>query len=332
MLVQDAIQFNKRAKKVFDNKGPVPAFDNVLFRNGFMYVRDLSIQIGSPAEGLAGLPDFMIDFKQFDKIISKVKTGDLSFTVDGNKVTMATAKGSFSFEMGSPEDFRLLSIKEPIKAEGLSMEDVKAIKDASNYVAKDELRPIMNDVYLDSSYAVGSDLHRILFKPTSERKEAILIPKKVCSAMGEASYSVERDREYVSFAGSDGYTLTFEETEGHFPKWQNVIPSDNDISFTLPHAELLETLELASLAAPASSKIVISVSQGVTIKAQDLDYNKEYIRHLSSKTSGEIKVGMNVNLLLDFIKREKADIYTFKATEPNRAVIINDYYLQMPMM
>ena len=332
MLVQDAIQFNKRAKKVFDNKGRVPAFDNVLFRNGFMYVRDLSIQIGSPAEGLAGLPDFMIDFKQFDKIANKVKTGDLSFTVDGNKVTMTTAKGSFSFEMGSPEDFRLLSIKEPIKAEGLSMEDVKAIKDASNYVAKDELRPIMNDVYLDSSYAVGSDLHRILFKPTSERKEAILIPKKVCSAMGEASYSVERDREHVSFAGSDGYTLTFEETEGHFPKWQNVIPSDNDISFTLPHAELLETLELASLAAPASSKIVMSVDQGITIETQDLDYNKEYKRHLPAKTSGEIRVGMNVNLLLDFIKREKADIYTFKATDPHRAVIINDYYLQMPMM
>jgi len=150
--------------------------------------------------------------------------------------------------------------------------------------------------------------------------------------MGEASYSVERDREHVSFAGSDGYTLTFEETEGHFPKWQNVIPSDNDISFTLPHAELLETLELASLAAPASSKIVMSVDQGITIETQDLDYNKEYKRHLPAKTSGEIRVGMNVNLLLDFIKREKADIYIFKASEPNRPVIINDCYSQAPVM
>lgn len=346
MRVEDFKEFVKTAKKFYNKSNRISVCDHILFHKD--KVKMVNITDGISVELL--LEDeycedpFTIPFLDFEKLINKVKLSPISFSVNKDfQVNVITGKGTFTFQGDKgPDKFPLL-VKDPTKLlfnATLSNGELKLIKKAENFAAKDELRPVMNTVFVDKDTIVASDAHFICFLPTEKsRDKTFLIPRNIAKYLGDNKKEVDvftdEENKFISFMEWDKkLTISSKQVDCKYPNYRAVISQDNPISFSVNTKELLETLDTASISVPYSDMVSIEVKDGiVSVRAQNLDMDKSFHRKLSSVEAGDdITFGFNYKRLIAILKAENKEISTFELSSPERGFIINEYYLLMPMM
>ncbi|MCH8147855.1 MAG: DNA polymerase III subunit beta, partial [Planctomycetes bacterium] len=125
--------------------------------------------------------------------------------------------------------------------------------------------------------------------------------------------------------------------EGHFPKYQDVIPSDCDRSVELHTSEFLHATKQAALLTNEESKGVrLALSDGELTLSSRASEQGEATVSLPVKYTGEpLEIGFNPVFLTDVLRIAHEDDVTLELAKPNRPGVIrigDDFvYVVMPV-
>ena len=164
--------------------------------------------------------------------------------------------------------------------EGQKLEDLKPwIKKAFNFVGKDDLRPVMNGVYIDTNCIVATDAH-IMYKKQFEYEispENLILSPLTCQCIDELKAIYKVDKKFMALLNC-GTIIDNSEIDGKYPNYNAVIPNEFEGSFTLNCVsnEFKEALRLNNPKMPTL--------------AFNTELNKAYWQNADNGLSGEFNI------------------------------------------
>lgn len=223
--------------------------------------------------------------------------------------------------------------------------------------ADDELRPVMNGVFLDITTDdvtfVASDGHKLVrFKSLSTRGEgraSFILPKKPANLL-RAILPKESGDVVVSFDDSnahiilENFVIICRLIEGRYPNYNAVIPTDNPYRVTIDRLAILNALKrVAVFSNPASSLVKLSISaNSILVSAQDIDFSTAAEETVSCVYEGsDMSIGFKGTYLIDILNNIPSSEIVLELADPSKAGLIlpaeNDekedlLMLLMPMM
>jgi hypothetical protein len=145
---------------------------------------------------------------------------------------------AFKINSANPDEFPILPI---LRVKSSCLISSNLILQYASCILSDELRPVMNAIYLDNENIVASDCHilkyqsgysdssdndfKALFKPSVallSRCRSALEPITIQTAWSD-DQNAEADPKYLQFSFSD-CTITQRMVDGNYPNWKSVIP------------------------------------------------------------------------------------------------------------
>ncbi|MGB5989360.1 MAG: DNA polymerase III subunit beta [Marinifilaceae bacterium] len=225
--------------------------------------------------------------------------------------------------------------------------------------ASDELRPVMNCIFVEISSSnlnfVASDAHKLVrYKRfdanTDVEDESFILPKKPASLLKnilpkkEDVLSVEYTNKRAIF-NFGTYTLSCKLVEGKFPNYNSVIPQNNPNKVIIDRDSILGTLgRVAVVSNPASSLVKLELGQNkLVVSAQDVDFSTSGHETLACQYEGpEFSIGFKAPYMQEIISNIDASNIVIELSDPTRPGLFLPYdsenadedvlMLLMPMM
>lgn len=219
---------------------------------------------------------------------------------------------------------------------------VDAMTAAKGFVANDDLRPVMNGVYLDFTanglHVVASD-SKSLFRDTiadvtPATPASVIVPSRMLPSVKslfatsvDAQLTIAFNAKNVCF--SQGSTiLRGRLIEGKFPRYEAVIPKNNNAIADVDVSRLNAAVNRASISAnSATNQICLSFdgTSSLTISAQDVDYStssKATVSTSSQQNLRDFKIGVRANILCACVGVFKSPNVLLTFSDPSRAIVI----------
>lgn len=225
----------------------------------------------------------------------------------------------------------------------LAEEAMCAIQTALKFVTKDDLRPAMTGVYIGKDIA-ATDAHRLYWQPLNEVtyipvERSFILPAKtarILLTVGGAWHIDGDDKGNVSFINEDNVVVICRTIDAKYPEYTVVIPDvkDSVADLVVDVKSLRNEIKNALKFANASThQVVLDLNGSVNIQSQDVDFAFEYKNELEVKSrNGELKWGCNGKFLDDTLANLNSDVASIKFLGSQKAAVINDHFLLMPLM
>lgn len=224
--------------------------------------------------------------------------------------------------------------------------------------ADDELRPVMNGVYVDMKPGVttfvATDAHKLV-KVASETAgvsddAAFIMPKKPVNLLRSVlpkendNIKVRFDAKNVVFKLANA-TLICRQIEGNYPNYNAVIPTANPNKVIVDRVELLNGVKRVAVCSNQSTNLVkfdISANK-IKLTAQDLDFSVSAHETLSCSYEGDpIAIGFKSTFLIEILGNLETPSILIELADSTRAGVYKPVYddkqtsdvlmLLMPMM
>lgn len=334
----------KELKKIFTIANRVktkntvePILECAKFKNGIMSVTDLTVMIQQDVSEFT-TDTFIIELAYIHDVVRKLKaTDDLKAELIGHQLCLKI-NGEIMFEFRityQVDDFpNIATLSTNIGAfSGANL------KRALKYSCTDDTRPAMCGAHIDEKHIVATDAHKLLF--VKHHRELVGKPFTIPSA---ALKLVDDKQEYlISLCDDEKYralqtgstTIIFRVIDEKYPNYRDVIPKDNPHQIKMNAKEMIDTLNLALLAANSETKMVKFdfLLDEVKVSSEDIDRNKQFARQIpfSGVLEEGLTIGFNGAFVIECLK-DFDNTVTITASTPNRAVIFNDEVMLMPML
>lgn len=204
--------------------------------------------------------------------------------------------------------------------------------------ADDELRPVMNGIFMeisdDSLTFVASDAHKLVrYKRTDgkgESSSSIILPKKPASLLKnilpkeDNVVKVEFDDKNASFKLTE-YTMVCRLVEGNYPSYNSVIPTDNPNKLTIDRMEFYNSLKRVSVFSNQASNLVKLQIKGnqMTVSAQDIDFSISAYERLNCQYDGDdMEIGFKSTFLIEILSNLATSDIVLELSDPTRAGLI----------
>jgi DNA polymerase III subunit beta len=355
--------------RVISSKNTLPILDNFLFNIEdkilTITASDLEstlitdISLGTvDQEGIIAVPaKILLDtLKEFPE-------QPLTFEInnDTRAVVISSQNGKFTIMGQNGDDFpQIPAIKEDkkmavqLKAAIL----LNGINKTLFATADDELRPVMNGIFLELSTKditfVASDAHKLVRYKRSDIKSEVsgsfILPKKPASLLKnilqkeDKAVMVEFDEKNAYFKLTN-YQMICRLVEGTYPSYNSVIPTKNPNKLIIDKVEFYNTLKRVSVFANQASNLIKLQLSGnqIVVSAQDIDFSISAYERLNCQYDGdEMEIGFKSSFLIEILSNLASTDIAMELSDPSRAGIIlpvgkeNDaedvLMLLMPMM
>ena len=213
----------------------------------------------------------------------------------------------------------------------LGPEDMKKIRTAQDFICSDPLRPVMNGVFFNAGELCATNAHYLYWKRMGlEFNLSFIVPFKTLELLDGEGWSISVGEKYVVF-DSFYYTVVGTLIEGKYPAYQMVIPKDYLVTWKFSRKEVYSILEGLRPFVNKSTNLVAITPEGLEVTDPDrnIHIKKSYNFELSGNIS-DARWGANINFFLTALKGLDDEV-TLKYTQPNRAMILNDERLLMPV-
>ncbi len=222
--------------------------------------------------------------------------------------------------------------------------------------ANDEVRQVMNGVYLDvqpdNITFAGTDGRKLVRyinrSLQSGMQTGFILPKKVAVIVKnvlqpEEQVIVRYDAERAMIQG-DTFELYFRLIEGRYPNYNSVIPSNNPFCATVDRSALLSALRRVSVFCNQSSGLMKLHLENNLMKltGQDNDYVTSVVENLvCDYNNTPASIGFSCHLLIEIASVMDCEQLTIQLADPSRPGIIvpaepaeqeETLMLLMPMM
>ena len=335
---------------VIPSKTSIPILSNILFEleaeqltlSGTDLEISISatIQVEMEQEGALTIPARML----LD-IVRELPDIPLEFSSDplGN-VTLKTEKGTYKLAGVPKDEFPNITIEEndgqiTVTSKQLSRMITKTIF----AVSSDELRTTLMGVFVqisaDDLRMVATDGHRLSkivdqHFSSSELEKSMIIPTKALNLILKNFDSLS-DKEPISVQisfGENHATFSWEGTaiytkliEGKYPKYENVIPFDNDLRLLVDRDSLQASVKRVSIFSNSIThqiRFVITASQ-VDIRSEDVEFGGEAKETLPADFNGpDMEMGYNAQYVLECLKNIDTPELVFLVKDPKSAALI----------
>lgn len=224
--------------------------------------------------------------------------------------------------------------------------------------ADDELRPVMNGVYVDMKPGVttfvATDAHklvRVASETEGVKDEAsFILPKKPVNLLRNVlpkeddNIKVRFDAKNVVFTLTNA-TLICRQIEGNYPNYNAVIPTANPNKVIVDRMELLNGVKRVAVCSNQSTNLIkfdIAANQ-IKLTAQDLDFSVSAHETLSCSYEGDpLTIGFKSTFLIEILGNLETPSILVELADSTRAGVYKPVYddkqpsdvlmLLMPMM
>ncbi len=345
----DLLSHLQSVSRVISSKNTLPILDNFLFRlqDGILEITasDLETTLitkmelqNSTDNGIIAIPARILTdtLKEFPEL-------PLSFEINTTNynVVINSENGQFTVMGQNGEEFpQIAKIKEN-EAFKFDMDaDVlySGISKSIFATADDELRPVMNGIFVEISDSdvtfVASDAHKLVrckrMDVKTEGASSFILPKKPASLLKnilpkeENPVSVEFDGKNAAFKLTR-YNLVCRLVEGNYPSYNSVIPKENPNKLIIDRVELYNTLKRVSVFSNQASNLVKLQLKGnqITVSAQDIDFSISAYERLNCQYEGDdMEIGFKSTFLLEILSNISSQDVVFELSDPSRAGLI----------
>ncbi len=355
--------------RVISSKNTLPILDNFLFslEEGKLEITasDLESTLitqvsleNTDGSGVIAIPARILNdtLKEFPDI-------PLTFEINVETLTIViqSENGKFSIMGQNGAEFPQMPVIKDDQKQHLELDKdliLTAISKTLFATADDELRPVMNGIFLELSpddiTFVASDAHKLVrYKRTDASAGAassFILPKKPAALLKnilpkeENNIVLEFDDRNASFTLTN-YKLVCRLVEGNYPSYNSVIPTENPFKVTIDRLAMYNTLKRVSVFSNQASNLVKLAFKGnlLDVSAQDIDFSISANERISCQYDGEdMEIGFKSTFLIEILANLTSDEVILELSDPTRAGILlpsesgneneDTLMLLMPMM
>ncbi|MBR1596449.1 MAG: DNA polymerase III subunit beta [Phocaeicola sp.] len=353
--------------RVINSKNSLPILDCVLMeiKEGVITLTasdsESTLSTSFEVNDSDGEGRFAVSAKKFLDSLKEIPEQPITFDVNTSsmEITIYYQNGKYSLVGQNAEDFPLAP---GLGESAIHVEmETKILLNGINRTlfasADDELRPVMNGIYMDMTTTditfVASDGHRLVREKSTAAqapaKAAFILPKKPANIL-KALVTKSEDKMTIDFDEKNAiivfneYKLICRLIEGRYPNYNSVIPQNNPNKVRIDRQTLTSALRRVSVfSSQASSLIKLHLDSNlVQISAQDIDFSTSAEEKLNCEYSGNpMSIGFKSTFLIDILNNLASDEVIIELADPSRAGVIlpseqeeNDDVLMllMPMM
>ena len=345
----DLLSHLSAISKVISSKSTMPILDNFLFdlsdNEIVITASDLESTLitrieldNTEGKGMIAVPaKLLIDtLKEFPEQPLTFQINMENFAID-----ILSDNGKFSIVGQSGEDFPELPAVSEDSAVSVKLGHrvlLKGVEKTLFATADDELRPVMNGIFIELSDEnisfVASDAHKLVryrrSDASSEFDASFILPKKPAgllrSLLPKEEYDVklEFDEKNAIFTLTD-YKLICRLVEGNYPSYNSVIPSDNPNKMVIDRLAFYNTVKRVSVFSNQASNLVkFSISDNLlVVSAQDIDYSISAVEKLNCEYNGDdIEIGFKSTFVLEILANLSAAEIKLEMSDPSRAGLL----------
>ena len=335
--------------KVISSKNTIPILDNFLFdlseTNLTITASDLESTLitrieldNTEGKGIIAVPaKLLIDtLKEFPEQPLTFKIDEDTFGIE-----IFSDNGKYSVVGQSGEEYPEIPKIDEEKAVSVTVAPKifqKGIEKTIFATADDELRPVMNGIFVEISpddiTFVASDAHKLVRYRRSDAKaefdSSFIFPKKPASLLHnllpreEFQIKLDFDNKNAKFTLSD-YTIICRLVEGNYPSYNSVIPKNNPFLMVIDRLTFYNTMKRdAIFSSQASNLIKLNISDNqVIISAQDIDFSISAVEKLNCEYDGEeIEIGFKSTFLLEILANISSANIRMELSDPSRAGLL----------
>jgi DNA polymerase-3 subunit beta len=217
----------------------------------------------------------------------------------------------------------------------------KNIAGVLDFLSKDDLRPALSGAYVGADI-VGTNGHILRYISTDYEGAPFILRRAgveiVKASLSEVeTWTIKQDREHVCLYASGLQIISRKITET-YPNYKAVIPKDNSGTITLDKKQFQSTLKsLDTVVNKTTNQIELQTidTGGVTVKGVDIDRQTESSQEISAGVKGlasAFRIGFNSKYLQTICSNIAGDTVSMELSAPNRAGVVNNEMLIMPIM
>ena len=302
---------------------------------------------------------FCINPNDLVKALKSLAEEVVTFAIEGNLLRISHFKGTMEMPTLPSEHFPSAQTTEEGTTLTLNAEKLKEwLGIVPNFVADDELRPVMTGMYLyakksaDANYpntlgVCATDAHKLFTDSIESDCEefGVILPSSgfkpllnIIANVPEVSAII--GTKNISFTTLDS-ALHCRLVEGVYPNFNAVIPHNNSVFVKASKSELLDSVSRASLMANATTSLLkLSVSDlAMDIEGSDIDFSKKAKESVKvEKTGADVTIGVKAGFFATCLGAVDSEDVVLKMQDSQRAIVFEDamntnkVVLVMPMM
>lgn len=337
--------------KVISNKNTLPILDYFLMdlSAGVLKVTTSDLEttlIGSikvdnvESEGTIAAPaKLMLDsLKEFPEMPLTIDVNDKNW-----EIKLSWKSGTLSIPGASAVSYPLVPQLSAERKE-LSM-DVDTLVGGINKTifatADDELRPVMNGIYINLETNkltfVGTDAHKLVkyeAETTNEVNASFILPKKPANLLKSVLLKEEENIE-MAFDSKNAvfklknHTLVCRLIEGNYPNYNAVIPANNPNKVLIDRIELINGIKRVAVCSnPATNLIRMDIANNnINLTAQDLDFSVSANESISCSYEGQaISIGFKSTFMVEILANIETPTVVIELADSTRAGVFKPLY------
>ncbi len=344
----DLLGHLQAVSRVISSKNTLPILDNFLFRLDGNELEITASDLESTLitkmtlENASDSGSIAVPARILTDTLKEFPEQPLTFEIDNDKLSLVinSENGKFTVVGQNAADFpQMPSIKQEKATIEVPAEVLySGINKTLFATADDELRPVMNGVYLelatDNLTFVASDAHKLVrYKRTDAKADtdsSFILPKKPASLLKnvlpkeENPVTIEFDDKNAFFSMTE-YKLVCRLVEGNYPSYNSVIPTDNPNKLSIDRVEFYNTLKRVSVYSNQASNLVKLALTGnqITVSAQDIDFSISAYERLNCQYEGEdMEIGFKSTFLIEILSNLSSTDVIVELSDPTRAGIM----------
>lgn len=353
--------------KVVSNKNTLPILDHFLMELSGNELKvttsDLettligSIEVDSvESEGTIAAPvkQMLDSLKEFPELPLTIEVNDKSW-----EICISWKSGSLSIPGASAVSYpavpQLSAERKELRLEVDTL--VNGINRTIFATADDELRPVMNGIYINLQPGiltfVGTDAHKLVKYEAEAENEvtaSFILPKKPANLLKtvllkeEEAIEVAFDSKNATFRLKN-HTLVCRLIEGNYPNYNAVIPTNNPNKVLVDRIELVNGIKRVAVCSnPTTNLIRMEIADNrIGLKAQDIDFSMSANETISCSYDGQpISIGFKSTFMVEILSNMNTPTVVIELADSTRAGVFKPVYddkqtsstlmLLMPMM
>ena len=330
---------------VIPSKTTIPILTNILFELKENTLKltgtDLevsiitSLDVVGETDGTAAFPAK----KMFD-LVRELPDTPLELEIDhANRLQIKAEKGQYKISGESSEEYPHIAIEDVTQQFTYSAPRLLDFVEKTRFaVSVDELRPTLMGVLFqirpNELLLAATDGHRLV--KIVDRKFTydgdvvqVIIPIKALGLLGrnfeqaeEIKINVSKDNVNFQSGPTTIYTKVI---SGHYPSYERVIPSDNELKMIAERDLVSACLRRAMVFSNQHTRQIkwLTEPNSLTIVADDMEMGGESKETLAVEYNGDkLEIGYNASYILEILRHLGTEQILFKLKDEGSAVVI----------
>jgi DNA polymerase-3 subunit beta len=335
--------------RVISTKNALPILDNFLFQleNNELKITasdlETTLITNITLENVTDEGSIAIPARILTDTLREFPDQPLTFDINTETfgVVITTENGKYNVVGQSGEDFPQMPIIKDDKKTSVQLSSELLLNGISKTLfatADDELRPVMNGIYIelltDSMTFVASDAHKLVryrrMDVKADQESSFILSKKPASLLKAILPKEENNDVLVEFDDKNAfftltnYKLVSRLVEGNYPSYNSVIPTHNPNKLTIDRLEFYNALKRVALFSNQASNLVKLEMKNnqMNVSAQDIDFSISANERLNCQYDGdEMEIGFKSSFLIEILSNLTSTDVLAEFSDPSRAGI-----------